>query len=160
MHSATFTLLVLASALAVTASNPRQVHYDGAYGSSTVTASEPVEVRYNGVYGNSALSTLNTACSNGINGLTTKGYPTLGSLKNFPYVGASPTVEGWNSTQCGACYKINYKGKGIYVTAVDRSTPGFVLSTAVLNELTGGLAVELGVITASYEPADPASCKM
>ena len=141
MHFTTSALLVLASALAA-------------------TASIPVQVRYDGVYGNPALSTLNTACSNGINGLATKGYPTLGSLKNFPNLGASPTIEGWNSTQCGACYKLFYGGKGIYVTAVDHSATGFVLSTAAMNELTGGLAVELGTIAASYAPAAPVSCKM
>lgn len=37
------------------------------------------------------------ACSDGANGLETKGYSTLGSLPNFPYVGGAPAVTGWNS---------------------------------------------------------------
>ena len=141
MHFAISALLVLASALAVTSGHAVQVRYDTKYGDPT-------------------WSTLATACSDGKNGLATKGYPTLGSLKNFPNVGASSTIAGYNSKRCGECYKLYYGGKEIYVTAVDHSATGFVLSLAAMDELTGGLAVELGAITAGCVLAAPERCKM
>jgi len=35
------------------------------------------------------------ACSDGVNGLEQKGYTTLNSLCNFPYIGGAPTVLDW-----------------------------------------------------------------
>ena len=36
----------------------------------------------------------------------------------FPYVAAYNNAP-WNSPNCGKCMKITYKGKTIYVTAID-----------------------------------------
>ncbi|KAA8911654.1 Cerato-platanin [Sphaerosporella brunnea] len=129
---------------------------------SSAVAGTPVKVVYDTTYDTASQSTLTLACSDGTNGLYTKGYPTLGSLPNFPNVGASATVEGWNSAQCGACYKLYYKGKTIYVTAVDRASGGvgFVLSKAAMNALTGGQAQMLGTVTADYAVAAASFCKM
>ncbi|KAL1973515.1 hypothetical protein VTN31DRAFT_6150 [Thermomyces dupontii] len=121
-------------------------------------AGTTVDVRYDTVYDNPGLSTLSLACSTGENGLHTKGYATIGDLPSFPLVGGAPTIEGWNSPNCGACYRITYKDKSINVIGVDVAQGGFVLSQAALDQLTNGLAVELGHVTATYEPAAPADC--
>ena len=49
---------------------------------------------YDTHYDTGTLSTLSTACSDGENGLNTKGYPTLDSLPGFPRVGAIETITG------------------------------------------------------------------
>ncbi|KAG8217103.1 immunomodulatory protein [Butyriboletus roseoflavus] len=99
---------------------------------------------YDTTYDNAGLSLDSVACSDGTNGLITKGYTTLGSLPTFPNVGGVYTVTGWNSAYCGTCYQITYGSKSIYALAVDVSLDGFNLSEEAMNTLTGGLAVELG----------------
>lgn len=103
-------------------------------------------------YDNASLSTLSVACSDGVNGLYTKGYQTLGAVPGFPNVGAAPTIAGWNSPNCGKCFAVTYNGNTIYVTGVDtsRSTTNFVLSKAALDKLTGGLADQLGRVPVTW----------
>ncbi|KAI5807517.1 Cerato-platanin [Peziza echinospora] len=107
------------------------------------------------VYGNPTTSTLVLACSDGVNGLYTKGYSTLGAVPGFPYVGAAPTIAGWNSPNCGACFRISWNGSGktIYITGVDtsRSSGNFVLSQQALNDLTNNQAVALGRVDVVWE---------
>ncbi|KAL1996678.1 hypothetical protein VTN49DRAFT_7543 [Thermomyces lanuginosus] len=122
------------------------------------TADTSVEVRYDTVYDDAGLSTLSLACSDGENGLFTKGYATIGALPNFPLVGGAPTIEGWNSPNCGACYRLTYKDTSINVIGVDVARGGFVLSKAAMDQLTNGLAEQLGHVTATFEPAAPADC--
>ena len=117
-------------------------------------------VAYDTVYDSAAQSTLVTSCSDGINGLYTKGYPTLGSLPTFPRVGAASTVAGWNSPNCGKCYRITWNGKSINVIAVDHAASGFVLSRAAMDQLTGGLATQLGRINADYTEVPASNCGM
>ncbi|KAL7268508.1 hypothetical protein RUND412_008869 [Rhizina undulata] len=115
-------------------------------------------VAYDTIYDTSSQSTLTTACSDGANGLATKGYATLGSLPTFPRIGAASTIAGWNSPNCGKCYKITYGSKSINVIAVDHAASGFVLSRAALDQLTGGLAVKLGRVNADYTEVAKSNC--
>ena len=118
---------------------------------------------WDSVYDNGATSTLSVACSDGVNGLYTKGYHTLGSIPKFPMVGAAPTIAGWNSPNCGKCFAVTYKGNTVYITGVDtsRSTTDFVLSKAALNKLTGGLADQTGRFPVSWtQLASGANCGM
>lgn len=107
---------------------------------------------WDSTYDNGSLSTLSVACSDGSNGLYTKGYKTLSTIPNFPLVGAAPTIAGWNSPNCGKCFAVTYSGNTIYITGVDtsRSRTDFVLSKAALNKLTGGLADQLGRVTVTW----------
>ncbi|KAH9057037.1 Cerato-platanin [Lactarius deliciosus] len=105
-------------------------------------------VRYDTVYDNSKGSLSTVTCSDGANGLLTKGFTTFGSLPSFPNIGAAQVVEGWNSSACGTCWQITYVGKSINVTAMDTGKDGFVLSLEAMNTLTGGHATELGVVDA------------
>jgi len=119
-------------------------------------------VKYDTTYDSSAQSMLTVACSDGDNGLYTKGYLTFGALPSFPNIGAAAAITGWNSPQCGKCFKLYYKGKTVYITGVDSASgdAGFVLSRAAMDSLTGGLAVQLGSITASYAPVASSFCGM
>ena len=114
-------------------------------------------VTYDKTYDDSAFSLMGVACSNGVNGLISKGYTTLCSLPSFPYIGGAHAVAHWNSPNCGTCWKLYYAetGKTINVLAVDTSGDGFNISEEALNTLTGGLAVDLGKVevTATQVPA-------
>jgi Cerato-platanin len=123
-----------------------------------VAAGTSVNVQYDTTYDNSSESINSVACSDGTNGLGTKGYPTLGAVPGFPLVGGAPTIAGWNSPSCGACYAITYGSTTIYVTAVDAATDSFVLSQQAMDRLTNNQAVALGHVTATYAVADAASC--
>ena len=49
---------------------------------------------YDPVYSNPSTSTLSLACSDGDNGLHTKGFATLGAVPKFPMVAAAPDIAG------------------------------------------------------------------
>jgi hypothetical protein len=104
-------------------------------------------VRYNTFYDNPGTSMNNVACSNGKNGLVTK-YPTFGDLPSFPAVGGVFAVKGWNSPECGSCWKLTYKNKFIYVTAIDTISDGFDISLKAMNLLTNNQAQKLDSIDA------------
>ena len=116
---------------------------------------------WDSVYDNAGQSTLTLACSDGVNGLYTKGKQTLSQVPGFPLVGAAPTIAGWNSPNCGKCFKVTWGSKTIYITGVDtsRSTGNFVLSKYALNQLTGGLADQLGRVSVTWsQVANRAGC--
>jgi hypothetical protein len=54
-----------------------------------VSAALATSVSYDPTYDQSSGLLSSTACSNGPNGLIGKGYSTLGSLPDFPYIGGS-----------------------------------------------------------------------
>ncbi|KAI5856886.1 Cerato-platanin [Tricharina praecox] len=127
---------------------------------AVASAGTPASVRYDTTYDTSSQSTLTLACSDGANGLYTKGYETLGELPSFPNVGAAAVITGWNSAQCGTCFKLYYQGKTVYITGVDVASggTGFVLSRAAMNTLTGGLATQVGTVTADYAQVASSFC--
>lgn len=117
-----------------------------------------IPVRYSEYYDQKSLSLNSVACSNGPNGLLTKGYKTLGSLQNFPYIGGATAVSGWNSPKCGSCWEISYNGQSVNILAVDTAGEGFILSKAALNKLTGLHAVDFGVVQATAKELPPSQC--
>ncbi|KAH7885284.1 Cerato-platanin [Phlebopus sp. FC_14] len=124
---------------------------------------DTVQVTYNTIYDDPSNSLSITACSNGANGLLTKGYTTFDSLPNFPYIGGIPGLT-WNSTECGSCWELTYtEASGatntINVLAVDGAWT-FNLSLEAMNALTGGIAVEKGTVTATAAKVDPSVCGM
>jgi hypothetical protein len=82
----------------------------------------------------------------------------IGQIPRFPYIGASDSIAGWNSGNCGQCLSVSYGGKTIYVLAVDHADAGLVLSTGALNDLTNGQAVALGVVDAQVQSVDVSNC--
>ena len=123
-----------------------------------VAAAAATDVRYDTTYDNADQSLGTVVCSDGANGLLTKGFTTFGSLPTFPNIGAAQAIAGWNSAACGSCWKISYKGKSITVTAVDHAGDGFNLAETALNTLTNGQAVALGEISATAVEVDASEC--
>jgi hypothetical protein len=113
---------------------------------------------YDTSYDESTLSLSSVACSDGANGLETKGYTTLGSLPTFPNVGGVYSVTGWNSAACGACYNVTYGSETVTILAVDVSKAGFTISETAMNTLTGNLAVELGRVDVTAAQVDASAC--
>ncbi|KAL0638599.1 hypothetical protein Q9L58_002325 [Maublancomyces gigas] len=125
---------------------------------TTAFAQNTATVAYTTVFDDASVSTLNVACSDGINGLATKGFPTLGSLPKFPFIAASSQIAGWNSPNCGKCYSVTYGPKTVFVIAVDRAVDGFVMSKGAMDALTDGQATMLGRIQATWAEAPASSC--
>ena len=54
------------------------------------------------VYDQGAQSLATVSCSDGPNGMLTKGYNVFGDLPTFPRIGGSSAVASWNSPNCGS----------------------------------------------------------
>ena len=117
-----------------------------------------VNVRYDTAYDNSRGSLSTITCSDGANGLLTKGFTTFDSLPLFPNIGAAQVVEGWNSTACGTCWQITYEGKSINIIAIDTTKDGFNPSLEAVNTLTNGRAEELGIVNAQVTQVAKSCC--
>jgi len=59
-------------------------------------------ISWDSVYDNATQSLAVVACSDGPNGMLTKGYRLFGDLPTFPNIGGSSAVAGWNSPNCGS----------------------------------------------------------
>ncbi len=117
-----------------------------------------VTVSYDPSYDVSSTSLANVACSDGANGLLTKGFSTFGSLPHFPNIGGAAAIAGWNSSSCGTCWQLTYKGKSINVLAIDHTDDGFNIAEAALNTLTNNQAEQLGRIDATVKQVSASSC--
>jgi Cerato-platanin len=126
-------------------------------------AAYSVTVRYDAQYDNADISLTAVACSDGENGLLTKGYETFGKLPNFPHIGAAFAVEGYNSASCGSCWELTYTksdgtSKTIYVTAIDHAADGFNIGETALKDLGGQQAVNEGHIEVTAERVAESNC--
>ena len=120
-------------------------------------------VTYDAAYDKGSTSLTTVACSDGTNGLITKGYTTFGSLPEFPYIGGSSAIAGYNSPACGTCWQITYDNgagvvKTINVLAIDVAKPGFNIGLVAMNALTGGQAVHLGKVEATVKQVSASIC--
>lgn len=123
-----------------------------------LTTTSAITVSYDKGYDDGSRSLSVVACSDGNNGLLTKGYTTQNSLPSFPHIGGASTIAGWNSASCGKCYRLTYNGKSIPVLAIDHAAEGFNIAQAALDELTGGQAVKLGRIDAAWAEVAKSEC--
>ncbi|KAF8496757.1 Cerato-platanin [Russula emetica] len=126
-------------------------------------AAYSVTVRYDTEYDNRDISLTAVACSDGENGLITKGYKTFGDLPNFPHIGAAFAVEGYNSASCGSCWELTYTKsdkatKTIYFTAIDRAADEFIIAETALKHLGGQQAVDAGHIEVTAERVAESNC--
>ncbi|KAI0093085.1 Cerato-platanin [Irpex rosettiformis] len=115
-------------------------------------------VKYDNTYDHYSRSLSTVACSDGPNGLLTRGYSNFGSLPHFPLIGGAPAVSSWNSAGCGTCWSLTYNGKTIYVLAIDTGRDGFNLSEEAMNMLTNGQAEHLGKVTADASQVGTEKC--
>lgn len=127
-------------------------------------APKSVSVSYDPKYdvGSSSLNTV--ACSNGVNGLEGLGYTNFKSLPTFPLIGGAPTVKGWDSPNCGKCYRLHYTSgkisRSLHVLAIDAAPGGFNIGLNAMNQLTDGMAVQLGRVEATFVPVADSVCGM
>ncbi|KAI0329946.1 Cerato-platanin [Cubamyces sp. BRFM 1775] len=117
-----------------------------------------VTVSYDQTYDSSSGDLHTVACSDGPNGMLTKGFTTFGSLPHFPNIGGAAAVAGWNSANCGTCWKLTYNGRSINVLAIDHTDSGFNIALEAMNTLTNNQAVFLGRVDAQATQVDVSQC--
>ncbi|PIL34290.1 hypothetical protein GSI_03065 [Ganoderma sinense ZZ0214-1] len=117
-----------------------------------------VSVSYDETYDNASASLTGVACSDGTNGLITKGFSSFGSLPQFPNIGGAAAVAGWNDAACGTCWTLTYNGKSVNVLAIDHAGSGFNIALAAMNTLTNNQAAALGRINAEATQAAASAC--
>ena len=127
------------------------------------TLGQAVSVSYDPTYDNSGQSLATVACSDGSNGLLTRGFTTFGSLPRFPHIGGAPAVTGWNSLACGTCWELTYTNsagakKTINIIAIDVGSAGFNIAHAAMDELTNGQATQLGRVNVASRQVAPSAC--
>ncbi|KAG0706467.1 cerato-platanin-related secreted protein [Suillus ampliporus] len=132
---------------------------------ATCAVATTYTVSYDTAYDISSTSLNTVACSDGSNGMETRGYTTFGSIPSFPYIGGAPQITGWNSPYCGSCWQISYTGSSglttITVTAIDvgdATREGFNLSLEAMNALTGGQAQSLGRVSVTATQVGASAC--
>jgi Cerato-platanin len=117
-----------------------------------------ITVSYDNGYDDGTRSLSVVSCSDGANGLLTKGYTTQSSLPSFPRIGGASVIAGWNSASCGTCWSLTYNGVSINVLAIDHAAEGFNIAQEAMDQLTGGQAVALGRVDAQYVQVDASVC--
>jgi len=103
------------------------------------------------------------ACSDGSNGMITRGFNTFQNLPNFPHIGGADAIAGWNSPNCGTCWELAYTNaqgttKTINVLAVDVALSGFNIALSAMNELTDGNAAQFGRIDVVSQQVNATVC--
>ena len=68
-----------------------------------VVTTRNVTVSYDPKYDQGSTSLSTVACSDGSNGMMTKGYTNFSSLPSFPYIGGADVIDGYDSSRCGEC---------------------------------------------------------
>ncbi|KAH9857493.1 Cerato-platanin [Lenzites betulinus] len=117
-----------------------------------------VSVSFDQTYDNASNSLDIVACSDGSNGLLTKGFTTFGSLPNFPFIGGAPAVTGFNSPACGTCWELTANGTSINVLAIDVGSKGFNIALEAFNILTDGNGAFIGRINADATQVSASAC--
>jgi len=122
-----------------------------------------LSVSYDTRYDNRATSLSTVACSDGPNGLLTRGFTTFGSLPDFPFIGGAPAVTGWDSTGCGTCWELTYVNPqgvstSINILAIDVATPNYNIGLEAMNKLTNGQATFLGRVPVTAVKVAPSVC--
>ena len=146
--------------LSTTTLRPPTMKFTFALASLAVLASTAfaTDVRYDETYDNANEPLADVACSDGTNGLITKGFSTLGSLPSFPNVAAVQAIAGWNSPSCGTCWEVTYNGRSVLVTGVDHAGDGINMSLEAMNTLTNNQGVALGTVSATVTQVAASQC--
>ncbi|KAI0696577.1 Cerato-platanin-domain-containing protein [Cerioporus squamosus] len=108
-----------------------------------------VSVSFDQTYDNPGGSLTTVACSDGPNGLITKGFSNFTSLPGFPNIGGAFAIGGFNSANCGTCWALTFNGTTINVLAIDTASNGFNIALAAMNKLTNNQAEFLGRVNAT-----------
>ncbi|RXW22705.1 hypothetical protein EST38_g3135 [Candolleomyces aberdarensis] len=129
----------------------------------SATLGQAVSLSYDTFYDNRGQSLATVACSDGSNGLLTRGFTTFGSLPRFPRIGGAPAVTGWNSPACGTCWELAYTNpsgarRTINIIAIDVGRAGFNIAKGAMDELTNGQATQLGRVNVAARQVAPSAC--
>lgn len=131
---------------------------------SETTGAMSLTVSYGPKYDVQGSSLNSVACSDGENGLVNKGFSIFNSLPNFPLIGSAPTIAGWNSPNCGTCYRLHYRrgnvDERINVLAIDTAPAGFNIGLEAMNRLTNYQAKNLGRVVVTYTRVADSICGM
>lgn len=127
------------------------------------SAHAQLSVSYDTEYDNADQSLTTVACSNGPNGLITRGFTTFGSLPNFPHIGGAPAVTGFDSPGCGTCWELTYVNAegvstSINILAIDVATPNYNIALEAMNELTDNEAIFLGRVPVTAVELPASNC--
>ncbi|KAJ7577469.1 Cerato-platanin [Mycena floridula] len=114
-----------------------------------VSVAQAVTLSFDQAYDVASSSLATVACSDGPNGMLTKGFTTFGSLPSFPRIGGAAAIPGFNSPNCGTCWQLTYTNssgvaKSIDILAIDHTDAGFNIGLNAMNTLTNNQAVFLG----------------
>ncbi|KAI0352772.1 Cerato-platanin [Trametes cingulata] len=123
-----------------------------------VSSAFAVTVSYDQTYDNANGDLHTVACSDGPNGMLSKGFSTFGSLPHFPNIGGAAAVGGWGSANCGTCWKLTYQGRSINVLAIDHTDAGFNIALEAMNVLTNNQGEFLGRIDAQATQVPASQC--
>ncbi|KAG6900365.1 hypothetical protein C0993_011996 [Termitomyces sp. T159_Od127] len=126
-----------------------------------ISSSRGVILSHDKAYDAASASLDTVACSDGTNGLETRGYKTFGSIPNFPNIGGASTISGWNSPKCGACYNLTFVGankqnRSVAITAVDRTGLGFNIAQSAFEKLVG--SADVGKAEVDVQEVDRSFC--
>ena len=119
-----------------------------------------VPVRYDSAFDDPDASLSTVACSDGENGLLTKGFHTFGDLPTFSNIGGAFAIEGYNSPFCGTCWNLTdaETATTAFIIAIDYAKDGFVIAESALSALGGPQAVIKGKIYTSAMLVDGTHC--
>jgi hypothetical protein len=117
-----------------------------------------VPLTFDTAYDNAGQSLATVSCSDGPNGLLTKGFTTFKSLPNFPNIGGASVIPGFNSPNCGTCWTLTFQNNSLNVLAIDHADAGFNIGLTANNKLTGGAGVFFGTVQITAVEASPAAC--
>jgi Cerato-platanin len=119
----------------------------------TITA----RATFDTTFDNRAGSMNNVACSNGVNGLSSR-FPTFGSLPSFPFIGGAFDVA-FNSTNCGGCWSLTNPTTGttINLIAIDSAGSGFNIAKEAFEKLTKG-QIGAGAVDVVAHKVSPSVC--
>jgi hypothetical protein len=85
-------------------------------------------------------------------------WDTQDDIPTFPFIGGAEAVSGWNSTECGSCWQIEYQGARIAVMAIDHAQTGFNIGLKAMNRLTNGQATQVGTVDAVASRVSNKAC--
>ncbi|KAI5282751.1 hypothetical protein KEM54_002626 [Ascosphaera aggregata] len=117
-----------------------------------------LSVTYDRTFDNAHTPISTLACSDGENGLLNHGWTFLGQVPSFPRVAGISAISGWNSPNCGTCWKVTYNGTSVRVLGVDVAGHGVNMGLKTMNRLTNHQAESLGEVQATVEQVHVNEC--
>ena len=122
-----------------------------------------LSVSFDTRYDDASQSLTTVACSDGPNGLITRGFTTFGSLHDFPKIGGGPAVTGFDSPGCGTCWELTYVNAqgvstSIDILLIDVASPNYNIALEAMNELTGNQATFLGRVPVTAVQVPSSAC--